>query len=409
MSFVVVSFCMDSAALEHALAAVSLPDPQAFPHRAVRVAKQAEALGGKLCAFGPKMIAFAFQDADIEEAVALAARVVTRDEPGWMAGMSQGDLVGIQEASSFSSLSWGRPLVVSAALAEKARSGGVLIDPEIPGIAEVVRSHGVRWVSGGTQAISAISLDVEHPLLRDAVDPYESDDRVSESGPPVTMEAAQAADLARQALIQGDIELLDHALAQLKPTGAHPALVERLAGLLALNRGAKHEGLRTLRQAAESESRPAVRTRARLAYAIALASAERPETALLEALSALSLARASEDKQGEQACARLLSQLSSATGHVEAASAWEHIAAIASGIVPDQSIEALPDLSGDAASDLEPPDERPLSLLPDDLIEDESSPSETPQVLTLDSPDDVDSELDATYVPDGRSDLPPRR
>lgn len=371
MSFVVVSFSMDPRALEEALASISLPDPGAFPHRAVRVAKQAEALGGKLCAFGPRGISFAFEDGDLEEAIALAARVVSRDEPRWMAGVSVGDLIPILESGSFSSLSWGRPLAVAAALAESAHRGELLVDPLIPGVTEVVRTGGSRWVSGATEAISAISVDVRQPLLRDGEDPFqeEPEEDLSQSGAFVAAEAAQAADLARQALIQGDIDLLDDALAQLKPTGAHPALVERLAGLLALNRGATHEGLRTLRLAADSESRPGFRTRARLAYAVALASSARPETALLEGLTALSSARAATDRKGEQACARFLSQLSLATGHMEAASAWEHVAELAGA--PEPAI-------GDELPIVEP------EPIPDPVAE---------RFAHLDD--------DATYVPDG--------
>ncbi len=371
MSFVVLSFSMDPKALEEALGSISLPDPGAFPHRAVRVAKQAEALGGKLCAFGPRSISFAFEDGDIEEAVALAARVVSREEPRWMAGISHGELVAIQETGSFVSLSWGRPLAVAAALAESAHRGEVLADPTIPRVVEVVRNDGFRWVSGATEAISAISVDVRQPLLRDAEDPFEdeAEEDLSQSGAFVAAEAANAADLARQALMQGDIDALDSALAQLKPTGAHPALVERLAGLLALNRGAMHDGLRTLRQAAESEARPAVRTRARLAYAIGLASAARPETALLEGLTALSSARALEDRPGEQACARFLSQLSLSTGHPEAASAWEHVAELAGAPEP---------LAGD-----EIPGAAPL-------------PSDDP-----DAEEFAHIDEEATYVPDG--------
>ncbi len=155
-------------------------------------------------------------------------------------------------------------------------------------------------------------------------------------GPPVApVEAVHAkgigvaAEEARQALLRGDIESLDAALAELKPTGAHPELVERLAGLLALNRGAKDEGLRTLRQAVDSESRPPFKTRAHLAYAIALASAGRSESALLEALTALARAREMLDKAGEAATARFLSQLSSSTGHAVAASVWEHVVELA--------------------------------------------------------------------------------
>jgi hypothetical protein len=393
MAFVVVCFSMDPKGLEETLAAISAPDPAAFPHRAVRVAKQAEALGGKLCAFGPRSIAFAFEDGDLEEAIALAARVVSRDEPRWMAGLAQGDLIAVQEAGSFSSLSWGRPLAVASALSESAHRGELLVDPQVPGVAEVVRSQGSRWVSGATEAIGAISVDTRQPLLRDAEDPFhdEPEEELSQSGAFVAAQAVSTADLARQALLQGDIDALDSALAELKPSGTHPALVERLAGLLALNRGAMHEGLRTLRAAADAETRPAVRTRARLAYAIGLASAGRPETALLEGLTALASARSLVDRPGEQACARFLSQLSASTGHPEAASAWEHVAELAGAPEPR---------FGDELETGEPAPQ-------DDQVAEGFAHGDLDATYVPDGYEDASQhlrDLDATYVPDGYED-----
>jgi hypothetical protein len=147
-----------------------------------------------------------------------------------------------------------------------------------------------------------------------------------------------------------------------------------------------------------------VKTRARLAYAIAMASAARPETALLEALTALSLARASEDRPGEQASARFLAQLSFTTGHPEAARAWEHVAGLAGApdieetplsIPPDPEHRAATFAHDDEAPvsiELEPDEEAPLSIEPD-------ADSLSPPLLT-DEPFDVD----ATYVPDGNRD-----
>lgn len=321
MSSLVVTFQADAR---------TLPDPShmaTFPERVMRISKQAEALGGTLCSFGPLSVSFAFPDAELEDAIAWCSEVTHHPTatPQFACGLSFGALSPIAEAESQVALAWGKALVLSAVLATSAHPGEMLVDPEIPGVLEIVRSTGPRWVSGGEHAIAALSLDREKPLLSNSVSMFVEPDELKKHAVSVTT----AADQARLALVRGDMQSLDAALAELTTTGANPGLAKRLAGLLALDRGAKDEGLRTLRQAAEAEQRPEFKTRAQLAYAIALASAGRPESALLEGLVALGLARGMHDRTGETACASFLAQLSKATGHAVAASVWEQIAALA--------------------------------------------------------------------------------
>lgn len=134
-------------------------------------------------------------------------------------------------------------------------------------------------------------------------------------------------EVAKRALLQGDVSALERLLTQLRETGEHSDLVERMTGLVALRRGATGEALRRLREAAETVREPAQQARARLAYGVALASAGRSESALLEALEALARARSAKDLQGERACALFLARLSAAAGHQDAASAWAMVAA----------------------------------------------------------------------------------
>ncbi|WP_437734793.1 hypothetical protein [Sorangium sp. So ce1335] len=141
--------------------------------------------------------------------------------------------------------------------------------------------------------------------------------------------AGRLAELARQALVQGDLRALERLVGELRRTGEHVDLVERMSGLIALGRGAKDDALRRLRMAAEAEAAPAQRARALLAYGVALAAAGRTEGALLEALSALARAREAEDRRGEQACAQFLSRLAAAAGHEDAARTWAHVARLA--------------------------------------------------------------------------------
>jgi hypothetical protein len=144
---------------------------------------------------------------------------------------------------------------------------------------------------------------------------------------PAVSERTALAELAKRALIQGDIAAVERLISQLRETGEHHELVERMTGLVALRRGATAEALRRLRDAAEVVREPSQQARACLAYGVALATAGRSESALLEALSALARARAASDAQGERACALFLARLSAAAGHPDAASAWAVIAA----------------------------------------------------------------------------------
>lgn len=164
------------------------------------------------------------------------------------------------------------------------------------------------------------------PLSRRAglAEPPDSNLMTSESpafGP------ARLAELAKEALVQGDITTLEALLVQLKATGEHKDLVERMGGFVALGRGAKLEALGKLRAAAQWEQQPpAQRARALLAYGVALAAAGRSDSALLETLDALARAREAADRHGEHVCARFLIRLASAAGHPAAAATWAWVA-----------------------------------------------------------------------------------
>ncbi|WP_438007864.1 hypothetical protein WME89_03580 [Sorangium sp. So ce321] len=180
--------------------------------------------------------------------------------------------------------------------------------------------------------LGATSLDAGHSLGDASGDPLA---KTSES-PVLSMNdiAVRLAELARQALVQGDLRTLERLVGELRRTGEHADLVERMSGLVSLGRGAKDDALRRFRIAAEVEASPAQRARALLAYGVALAAAGRTEGALLEGLSALARAREAEDRRGEQACARFLAQLAAATGHEDAARAWTQVARLAGAAPP---------------------------------------------------------------------------
>lgn len=292
------------------------------------VAREAEALGATLCALGPFELCLAFPD--LEDAAAYAAQVVAARGELPRAGLSVGDLTPFFEAEGFVRLSFGAPIVVATALARLAQPGEIIVDAATAQ-GRLPTTGPERSVTLGGKPRAAHALDTSSFGSTETTVDLESTGETI-AAPPQEAEPGlgrELLELAREALTKTHEVSLDRAIADLNLTEEHADVVERLAGVLAMTRGAKEEGLRVLRRAAESEHRADKRARSVLAYAIGVAGAGRHDDALLEALSALALARAQSDRSGEKACARFLAQLSFSAGQVEAASAWEHVAVAA--------------------------------------------------------------------------------
>jgi hypothetical protein len=315
---------------------------------AAALARDAQAIGGAVCAFLPGAsgeIAFAFDPADAEAAVLLAANAVAAsfsDEAVsphdhrlrlLRAGVAQGNVETFLRGDAVR-LAWGSAVSLASTLAARADDGDILLVAEMPAVAGgTVRVDGPAlevMVDGKVHACRAlvVSDPLTAPLPPRSVKQLTPPPAASaHSGPQRQATGSfQLLELAREALVKADDVPLDDIVAALKLTVDNAEVVERLAGVLAMTRGAKEEGLRMLRRGAESENREDKRARAVLAYAIGVAAAGRHEDSLLEALTALATTRALGDKSGEKACARFLSRLSAATGHADAASAWEHVA-----------------------------------------------------------------------------------
>src|SRR5262245_62003185 len=107
--------------------------------RVADLCRKAEALGGRLCAFGSRSVAFDFAEDELEEAILLALGEVGEGEgPGvdrglaalapWRIGISEGDLLSLAQAGPLATFAWGAPLVTAVALARIAHPGEVLID-----------------------------------------------------------------------------------------------------------------------------------------------------------------------------------------------------------------------------------------------------------------------------------------
>lgn len=292
--------------------------------RALAMKQRAEAHGATLCAWSAWTFSFCFEPDELEEAVTLAASVFEDATSSLCAGVAEGELRAVGERGTLAGLAWGMPLVAAVALSRAARGGEVLVDePFCARHGGELARLGLRPEGDRIKRLLPMERGPapEPPPSMLGVEP-------DPALPPVSLRTVDLiGESAKRALLQGDVPALEKLIAELQGTGEHVELVERMSGFAALRRGATADALRRLRAAAEAVQHPAPRARARLAYGVALASAGRTESALLEALEALARAREARDAHGEHACALFLARLSAAAGQPEAASVWARRAA----------------------------------------------------------------------------------
>lgn len=305
--------------------------------QALATKKRAEAHGATLVAWSASSFSFSFEPDELEEAVRLAAMVFEESRvPTFSAAIAAGDLAPVGERGSVAGLAWGLPLVRAVTLSRSARPGEVLLDDvffadrgqeieaigfRLEGEAPVRLAPGLPPVSLPAPSGPAAPLSVPVPPS------LPGPPSVPDLEPPSLRALDPHVETAKRALLQGDIDALERLITELRETGSHADLVERMSGFVALRRGATADALRRLRAASDAAREPRQKARARLAYGVALAGAGRTESALLSALSALARAREAGDAHGEHACALFLARLSSAAGHADAASVWAMIAA----------------------------------------------------------------------------------
>ena len=301
-----------------------------YLERALTTKKRAEAHGATLCAWSAWSFAFAFDPDELEEALTLAT--IAFEDRSLGVGAAEGEMSAVGERGSLAGLAWGLPLVTAGALSRAAGGGEVLIDEEMfarrAGEIEALGFRGegerIKRLVLASQPQSPVDDRPEVRLLLSEPPPFIP---TAEPVPASLRQTDPVTELAKRALLQGDVRALEQLIAELRESGEHADLVERMSGFVALRRGATADALRRLRAATEAIKEPAQQARARLAYGVALASAGRSESALLEALEALARAREARDTYGEHACALFLARLSAAAGHASAASVWAMIAA----------------------------------------------------------------------------------
>ncbi len=310
-----------------------------YLERALSTKKRAEAHGATLCAWSAWSFAFAFDPDELEEALTLASLAFEEGAtppgggPSWSAlgvGIAEGEMSAVGERGSLAGLAWGLPLVTASALSRAAVTGEVLIDVDLfTRRAAEIEALGFR---GEGERIKRLVRATADPSARFS-EPLGFAVEV-ERQPVSLRQPDPVTELAKRALLQGDVGALERLIAELQESGEHVDLVERMSGFVALRRGATADALRRLRAATEAVKEPGQRARARLAYGVALASAGRTDSALLEALEALARAREAGDPHGEHACSLFLARLSAAAGHADAASVWAMIAAKAEAANP---------------------------------------------------------------------------
>jgi hypothetical protein len=299
-----------------------------YLERALSTKKRAEAHGATLCSWSAWSFGFAFDPDELEEALTLASLAFEDEALG--VGVAEGEMSAVGERGSLAGLAWGLPLVTAAALSRAAGTGEVLIDEELfTRRATEIEALGFRGQGERIKRLVRASVEdhgarMSEPMLF-----------VPDTTSPASLRQLDpVTEMAKRALLQGDVASLERLIAELRESGEHVDLVERMSGFVALRRGATADALRRLRAATEAVKEPAQRARARLAYGVALASAGRTESALLEALEALARAREAGDPHGEHACALFLARLSATAGHADAASVWAMIAAKAEAAQP---------------------------------------------------------------------------
>lgn len=263
--------------------------------RARRVRDHATALGGSLCAWSPDGFAIELLADCVEEALVLVGQATdeaaqTPELAAFAIGISQGTMTVLAEVSPFGALGFGTPLVVASALAKIARPGEVLLDPEMPAVAQgELPTYGMSAGAAGKLRVRGLVLDPLHlPAL--------SSPSVEETSPK--------------------------SRGSLKP--GQSSGPERRHGIEALSKGELAEALTALRKGVEKtrSAPPMERARAKLAHAVGLFANGREHEALLEGLDALARAREAEDARGEEACARFLAKLSESVGKRELALKW---------------------------------------------------------------------------------------
>jgi hypothetical protein len=144
------------------------------------------------------------------------------------------------------------------------------------------------------------------------------------AAPSVDELAAVLPSPAREALSSRDLEALEVWAEREPKTEQRERLVHRVRAIVIIGQGDKGEALRVLREGCEHAEGLSLleQSRSHLALAVGLAQSGRALESLVEAIDALSRARAAADPMAEKACLAFVQRVYVAAGHGEQSSAW---------------------------------------------------------------------------------------
>jgi hypothetical protein len=313
--------------------------------RARSLCARGEALGGRLVAWCAALLAMAWDTDSVEEAILLGASI--REDSlsparRWASGMAEGELEPLAADGARMQLAWGEALVLAESLARIALPGELLVDGDVQALrAGQLALLGPRAATDSGRRVHGWSVDLAQPW-RNAAEPWavngaEATDRdltpsanggdASWDSPETTQEMVPI-EISVEELSSAEVlEMVEASADDADPP--HPSraggsladLVRRLVdGEHTAETGELIVELRRLRAHAE-DTPPSARCQAALALALALASAGRPEEALLDTLDALARAREAQDPKALRACTALLVKLYMAAGRTEEAAA----------------------------------------------------------------------------------------
>jgi hypothetical protein len=327
-----------------------------YLNRARSLCARAEALGGRLVGWSASMLAIAWDDESIEEAVLLAASVLEGVDAAaaaevsraWAGGVAEGELEPLAPDGQRMHLAWGRALLAAMSLARIARPGEVLVDSDVRALrAGQLTLRGARAATDSGQRVRGWRLDLETPWkpgasetpaaglsTEEVLDIVEraSQPPPDSNGPRASQErgdasAASAGDERAESAENGSAEAGSGAQfdAAERPS-AGTLLAGRVRALIEgeSNRRAVETLAEVRRQRAYAEGGPAsARCQAALALSMTLCLAGRTEEALLEGLDALARSREAGDPRATSACFALLAKLYVAAGFADAAAALQ--------------------------------------------------------------------------------------